>query len=272
MTPLVRYFAFTYALTWSCWWAAMRLARAAAGDDRAGGFVATALFLLGTIAPSLVAVGLTARAHGESGVRRLLRPILHARVPVRWYVFALGYLIAIKLAAAVAHRAISGEWPRFGTTPWAVMLGAILVSMWVQAGEEVGWRGFALPRLAARFGLGRASVGLGILWACWHLPLFFVPGADTYGQSFPLYLLQVTALSVAIAWLHWRTGGSLLLCMLMHAAVNNTRDIVPSAVEGARNPFAASASLVAWLTVTLLWVGAAFFLVRMRNARFTAAG
>ncbi len=142
---------------------------------------------------------------------------------------------------------------------------AIVFSTWVQAGEEIGWRGYALPRLSARVGLAPASVILGVIWASWHLPLFLVPAADTFGQSFPLYLLQVTALSVAVAWLYWRTGGSLLLVMLLHAAVNNTKDIVPSAVPGATNPFALSPSLVAWITVALLWVAAAYFLARMRK-------
>ena len=88
---------------------------------------------------------------------------------------------------------------------------------------------------------------------------------NVLGQSFPLYLLQVTALSVAMAWLCWRTGGSLLLVMLLHAAVNNTKDIVPSAVPGATNPFALSTSLAGWLTVAFLWIAAAYFLVRMRK-------
>jgi CAAX protease family protein len=102
------------------------------------------------------------------------------------------------------------------------MLAATLLSTLVggQAGEEIGWRGYALPRLAARFGLGSASVLLGLVWAIWHLPLFLVPEADTWGQSFPLYLLQVTALSVAIAWLFANTRSSLFPVMLMHAAVN----------------------------------------------------
>ena len=103
------------------------------------------------------------------------------------------------------------------------------------------------------------------IWASWHLPLFFALEGDTYGQSFPVFLLQVTALSVAMAWLYWRTAGSLLLVMLMHAAVNNTKDIVPSAVSGASNPLSLSSSLVAWLTVGLLWVGATCFLFRMRR-------
>ena len=143
------------------------------------------------------------------------------------------------------------------------MAAAILFSTWVQAGEEIGWRGYVIPRLSDRFGLAPASVILGIIWASWRLPLFLVLESDKFGQSFPLYLLQVTALSVASAWLYWRTEGSLLLVMLLHAAVNNTKDIVPSAVPGTTNPFALSTSLVAWLTVAFLWIAAAYFLVRM---------
>ncbi len=78
-----------------------------------------------------------------------------------------------------------------------------------------------------------------------------------------MYLLQVTALSVAMAWLYARTNGSLLLVMLLHAAVNNAKDIVPSSLPGGTNTFGLSASLVAWLTVTLLWICAGYFLVRM---------
>jgi hypothetical protein len=69
-----------------------------------------------------------------------------------------------------------------------------------------------------------------------------------------------------MAWLYWRTNGSLLVVMLMHAAVNNTKDVVPSAMMGATNAFALSASLVAWITTAILWTCAIYFLVHMRGA------
>src|SRR6266850_1024162 len=119
------------------------------------------------------------------------------------------------------------------------------------------------PSWVARCGLARASILLGLIWGSWHLPQFFIPEADTYGQSFFVYVLQVTALSVAMAWLYARTNGSLLLVMLLHAAVNNAKDIVPSALPGANSTFGLDASLVAWLTVTLLWICAAYFLAGM---------
>jgi hypothetical protein len=271
--PLLGFFALTFAVTWTCFIAAVILSRGvASGAGLAPGI--SALALLGTFAPGLVAVALTARAAGGAGVRALLGRLFSWRVSVRWYLFALGYMAAIKLTVAVVHRLATGAWPRFGHEPWYLMIAATLISTGIggQTGEEVGWRGYALPRLAARMGLGRASLLLGVIWAVWHLPLFFLSGADKYGQSFTIYLLQVTALSVAMAWLYWRTGGSLLLTMLMHAAVNNTKDIVPSIVTTARNPFALSASLPAWLTLALLWIAAAYFLVRMRRAELTVGG
>jgi membrane protease YdiL (CAAX protease family) len=234
--------------------------------------IAGALLLIGTFAPALVALALTERAEGRPATRALLRRIFEWRVGARWYVFAVGYMPVIKLSVALVHRFATGGWPRFGEEAWYVMAAAIVFSTWVQAGEEIGWRGYALPRLSDRFGLATASVILGILWASWHLPLFLVLESDKFGQSFPLYLLQGTALSVAAAWLYWRTEGSLLLVMLLHAAVNNTKDIVPSAVPGATNPFALSTSLVAWLTVAFLWIPAAYFLVRMSKTATLAGG
>ena len=119
------------------------------------------------------------------------------------------------------------------------------------------------PRLTERFGLPLASLLLGIVWAVWHLPQFFIVEADTYGQSFPVFVIQVTALSIAMAWLYAGTNGSLLLVMLMHSAVNNAKDIVPSALSGGSSTFGLSASMVAWITVGLLWICALSFLTRM---------
>jgi membrane protease YdiL (CAAX protease family) len=188
-------------------------------------------------------------------------------VGARWYLFAIAYLPAIKLSVALAHRVITGAWPRFGVESWFLITGAILISTPVQGGEEVGWRGYALPRLAERLGYARASVVLGLIWSTWHLPIFFIPGADKYGQSFPVWTLQVVGLSIAITWLYAHTKGSLLLTMLMHSAVNQTVGIVPSVNPNIGNPFTLNVTLVMWLTTAFLWITALYFLVRMPEAR-----
>jgi membrane protease YdiL (CAAX protease family) len=177
-----------------------------------------------------------------------------------------------KLTVLLLHRIATDAWPKFGQTPWYIMAVVIVFSTPVQAGEEVGWRGYALPLMTKRLGLARASIVLGVIWAAWHLPFFFIPRSDNAGQSFPVYLLAVTALSVAMAWLYWRTNGSLLLTMLMHSAINNTASIVSSPASAATNPFTLRPSFTAWLTAGVLWICAAFFLWRMPKADQVGCG
>ncbi len=248
----------TFALSWSLWF--LSGAASPSGPN-------TPVFLLGVFAPGIVALGLTAQSGGRAAVVALLRRLIDWDHPVRWYVFAATFMLTIKLTATLIYRVAWGAWPAFGQEPLLLMIAATAAStlMGGQAGEELGWRGYALPRLADRFGLGPASIVLGSIWALWHLPLFFVPVGDTFGQSFPLYLLQVIAVSVAMAWLYSNTRGSLLPVMLLHAAVNNTKDIVPSMETGATNAWALSHSPIAWVTLALLWLCAGYFLIQMRD-------
>jgi hypothetical protein len=122
-------------------------------------------------------------------------------------------------------------------------------------------------------GLAPASLVLGVIWALWHLPLFFVREADTFNQSFIVYAASVTALSVTMAWLYAKTDGALLPVMLLHAATNNTKDIVPSATPGgAGRVFGVHASTIAWLTAALLWIVAAGCLVWMARTESGRTG
>ena len=254
---LVLFFVLAYAWMWVCFFA-VALARLPQSNP-----LAYALLLLGTFAPSLAAIFITARSTGENGVRDLLRPVLRWEVAGKFYLFAVTYIVAIKLCAALIYRFNTGAWPRFGDLPIYLIPFAIAFSTPFQFGEEVGWRGFALPRMAERWGLPLASVILGLIWGVWHLPQFFVRGADTYGQSFWFFVAEVTAMSVAFAWLWMRTGRSLLLTMLLHSAINNSKDIVPSVLSAPGNPFVFRASPIGWLTLILLWACAGYFLVDM---------
>jgi uncharacterized protein len=117
-------------------------------------------------------------------------------------------------------------------------------------------------------GFAWASLVVGVIWAAWHLPMFFMRGGDMVGLSFPVFALMVTALSVSLAWLYRGTGGSLLLAMIMHAAINNTAGIVPS-----RSPadpdhvFLFVTTPIGWLTTIILWAVAAILFMRLRSRR-----
>ncbi len=259
----VTFVGLTFAMSWLLWVAAAAILNWDLSSTSGWVVFSGALYLLGVFAPAIVGLTLTAQSGGTPAVMSLVRRILQFSVDGRWYLLAVGYFAVVKAGVAIVYRIIIGQWPVFSQTPWFVMLIAIPFSTPVQAGEEIGWRGYLLPRLSARMGLPAASIIVGIIWGCWHLPFFLVAGTEKSSQSFPAYVLGATALSVVMAWLYWRTRGSLLLTMIMHAAVNNT-NLVPVGAATAANPFVWHASLVTWLTVALLWLGAAVFLVAMR--------
>ena len=259
----LKFFLLTFALTWG---GSAIVLRGDFGTPGSPQWVLRILILVaGTFAPSLVAIGLAAQEKGIAGVRALLRRMLDARVALRWYAFALGYMAAISFVVAVVERVSTGAWPAVNRDiSYGVVIGMV-IALPVQAGEEIGWRGYALPRLAAQFGFARASLILGLVWACWHLPMFYAPETRLYGQSFPVFAMAVVGISVAMTWLYVHTKRSLLLAILMHWAINQTGRIVPPRLSVPRNPLEFSRSPDEWIMVGLLSIAAAYFLVGLRK-------
>lgn len=264
-SPL-KFIVLTISVSWVCW-----AGSAVVGIDTSSitaqrrGF-ATFLIYLGAMTPSLVAVGLTFVNEGKLGVATLLSRLLEGQVAVRWYLFAMGFGVAIRITAALVMRLITGTWPAFGTESVLVIAAAIVIGTPFAAGEEVGWRGYALPRMASSSGFARAGILLGVIHASWHIPLFFLPGHGLFGQSFPMYLLIVTSLSVAFTWLYVNTSGSLLLATLFHSAWNQTTGLVPTQLSEPGSPLVIDTQLISILVVTLLLGSAAYFTIRIARA------
>lgn len=271
---LAGFFMLTFALTWAAWLLALWWVQDRRLSSPLDSPVGTGLVYLGIFAPALAALVQTARRGPRGAIGALLMRLVAWRVGVWPYVVALTYIAAVKLSAAAVLRIVDGAWPAFGPEPILLLVAATVGSLVSggQVGEELGWRGYALPRMGQRWGLGPASIVLGVIWAVWHLPLFYMPGADTFGQSFPLYLVQVTGLSVAVAWVFGHTGGSLLVVMLMHASLNNMKGIVPGVARPPMAPWLPDAPLFGWVTAAVIWVAAAGFLLEMRRWPWSRRG
>jgi membrane protease YdiL (CAAX protease family) len=180
--------------------------------------------------PILPALLMTAIINGRAGVGRLLRRCVQWRVAPRWYLFVLvGFPALILLSVLVLPGAIAGV--REPVPLLALSYLPAFIIIFLVGGplvEEPGWRGFALPRLEQRLGALRGTLLLGALWGLWHLPLFlFMPGYNGAGTgffgvslAFVAFVLGSVALAVIFTWVFHRTGGSLLLTMLLHASEN----------------------------------------------------
>jgi membrane protease YdiL (CAAX protease family) len=116
------------------------------------------------------------------------------------------------LTAALVH------WPLLLTSFLPMVAFGIVIP---SIGEEPGWRGFALPRLQARHGPLRATIILGALHGLWHLPALgtLMLGPLTAAQLGP-FLLTAMGGTFLYTWIFNRTGGSVLLAILTHAAGN----------------------------------------------------
>jgi membrane protease YdiL (CAAX protease family) len=221
---LVAYFILAYAISWTFMFA---VAASARGWIEAK--VPYSVHYLASFGPMLSALIVTAITGGVAAVRRLLGGLLKWRVPLRYYAFAIVGPIALFIFAVLLSRLVTGDWPNLSLLGEADYLGNIgipgVLLLWFFSygmGEEVGWRGFALPRLQRTRPAANAALLLGLIWACWHLPAFLY--RDTYVEmgllGFPMLLVSVCFASVMFAWLYNSTGGSLLLVILFHVFFN----------------------------------------------------
>jgi len=192
--------------------------------------------LLTGYAPTFAALLVAWLFPGESGVRRLLRPVLRWRVSPGWYLAALAAPVILFLVAAGIHVAVGGaappSWLSLPSGPdLAFLAGALVAGAF---GEEVGWRGFAQPRLQARYVPLVASILVGAVWATWHLWPIITPGGGgiTWLIAAETYVRLIST-AVIYAWIFNGTGGSVLLVMLAHAGHNIANRIVvpPSDAE-----------------------------------------
>jgi uncharacterized protein len=214
---LTLYFVGAYAITWLCW----GLVALAARHLITLPVPQAVLMLIGGFGPLLMAISLSAYAGGRAGVSELLGRLLRWRVPPIWYAIALLFpLLAVLITSGLVVLTGAPRPPLPALGQWLALPLKFLFVILLGGGlwEEIGWRGYALPQLQSRYGALVGSLILGVIWAGWHIPQWFIPGEVS--GSFPAFVVGVVTLSVLLAWLYNNSGGSLLIVVLAHTANN----------------------------------------------------
>src|SRR5919107_6205863 len=213
--PIITFFVLTYAITWAIESPLVFL------TDSVTATQGLVLIILASNVPSAVAIFLTAIVLGRGSLRKLLGRLLIWRVDPRWYlVVVLGP--AALVGGIVAFNALLGSPAISLNVPLlaAVITLAFHIFPGSALGEEIGWRGYALPRLQARRSALSASLIVGVFWAFYHLPLFFTGQAFRSPSILVPFVISGIALSVILTWVYNSTGGRLLLVVLLHATAN----------------------------------------------------
>jgi membrane protease YdiL (CAAX protease family) len=224
--PLISFFIMAFAFSWITWspWV---LSEEGVGllPYPVSGFpwIPLGIFL----GPSLSGFIMTGITEGRAGVRRLLHRIVLWRVGLRWYLFALiGIPVVMTLGTIILP---GGPAPLLTLGPGYLLsyLGSFVLITFLGGPllEEIGWRGFALPRLQPVYGPLVGTIILGLLWALWHLPEFWVPtwAASSGGSDFfaiVKFVIIAISFAIVITWVFNNTKGSVFMAILVHASID----------------------------------------------------
>lgn len=183
-------------------------------------FTSSLLGLLGGVGPTLAAVIVTTILREKDGIRKLFAPLFWLRASPWWYLFTFGFWGVVAGVALGVGAAFGQALPALGQLAWGslpfIFVTMLLSNVW----EEIGWRGFALPRLLEKRPAWQVVLIMGLLWSLWHLPLMLNPASPM--ASLPWYgeILFSLSLTVLYTWLYLNTGRSLFFVSVFHALSN----------------------------------------------------
>jgi uncharacterized protein len=207
--PLTAFFTLAYAISWLFW---LPNVTAFFGWTAP---ISPYIPLFGAFGPTMAAVIVSSVTEGSVGRSRLVSGLTRWRVGW-WWLAAVGPL-GLMLIAALGVRLSGSPFPMLGVTTFA-----LVQSVMHGFGEEIGWRGFALPRLQGRYSAFVASFVLSLLWAGWHIPLLI--SNESYRQMgvFGLvgWFFSLLIGSVLLTWLFNGSGGSVLIVAVFHTLLD----------------------------------------------------
>lgn len=243
---VVTYYALTFAISWGAiLWVIVSVGIPATKEQLNNVLPVAIVAML--VGPSAAGILMTGLVDGRAGFRELRSRLLKCRVDARWYIVAL---LAFPLVLMAEFMTLSLLSPVYLPGIFAAGDRAARLMMGMMAGlvagifEELGWMGFAAPRLRRRYSILITGVIVGVLWGAWHIASHVVLASRAY--SVPLspavYVVarglgflvgQLVALRVLMVWVYDRSGGSLLVAMLMHWSYTASTIILePVAIAG----------------------------------------
>jgi membrane protease YdiL (CAAX protease family) len=208
--PLAAYLVLTFAGFWGC---------------IAMGLIGALRFwvpILGALAPAIAAVVVTGLSAGETEVRVLVRKLGKWRCSPAWYLvaFALPAAEGLVSLGVATWLGVSRATLLAALRPLGPLLPALWIVFFFAAVEELGWRGFVLPRLLASHGPVVASLIVGSIHEVWHWPLILLPHQMLSGVPVVAHSVSVLAEAMVLTWVFRGTGGSVLMVALFHGSGN----------------------------------------------------
>ncbi|URZ00527.1 CPBP family intramembrane glutamic endopeptidase [Clostridium felsineum] len=186
------------------------------------------LLILGSFGPTTISIFFTGILYKKEGIKKLLLRLTKWKYNPVYYIFVIGWYPIMCYITVLIYNFMnnnSNMW--FGGKPNLILISTISILIFGGSlGEEIGWRGYLLPRFQEKSSPLKSGLLIGIVWACWHIPLFLISGTSQYGIPFALFLILDIYISVLITWVFNRTNGSLIFPILIHTSYNVSLNLV----------------------------------------------
>lgn len=202
--------------------------------------------ILVVFGPALAAIIITYITSGKSSVIKLLSTLRPQTKHIIWW-FALpfaGILLTIIAFVLSGFTFAQMGWQMIKVSPLLLIAHFACALLFIGFGEELGWRGYLLPKLAKNRSIKRATFLLFIIWSLWHLPIFF----SGYRIAIP-FVITVFSLSIIFTWLWEHTGQNIFVLALAHASVDFPEGFFEARMSG--NP---NAILTAWTILSVIYL------------------
>jgi membrane protease YdiL (CAAX protease family) len=185
--------------------------------------------IFSTFGPLVAAFLVTRFTAGREGLNDLWQRFWNLRLPGIWLL--VSFLLPILLIAVPRFIVIPLGYPlSLGWASQPLLILGWLFNNFTRSGglsEEFGWRGYALPKLQTKWNALVSSIVLGVIWAAWHLPLWYLAGSSQQGSSFTLFMANLVLTSILYTWLVGNAQGSILVAVVFHTISNTVAQMFP---------------------------------------------
>lgn len=225
---LTAFFLLTFGYTWGVALAFVFAPAVATQLFGPAGFTNPWIFLA-VWSPTLSGLLCALVFSGPRGLKELLGRMFRVRIGLKWWALALLGTAAVSLSARYVQHFVTGAPapPLDAIDRWPFFLQVGLITLIADPGplgEDLGWRGFAMPRMLSTMPPLATSLVLGVIWGVWHFPAFFIPGLPQVAIPLHWFLLAITSCSVVMTWMALHTRGAVLPLVLVHWGVNRFSD------------------------------------------------
>lgn len=212
MSKIGKYLGVTFVVSWLLWGSVAIFSRLGIKFMTFGSPIGTLLYVLGGVSPAICEIVLKKKSGSKEEFKSFLKSIVNPKHSIWMYVYAIGGAMAIQAIPVLFH---------LSEVKQPLYVGFLMIIPMIIGGgvEEIGWRGLLQPQLEEKYPHIIAAISVGIIWAVWHLPLWFIDGTNQQNLSFAWFCINTIMLSFFIGSVTY-VSKSIFMAIIAHASIN----------------------------------------------------